>query len=296
MKKIDLEQGSPEWLEFRTRHIGSSDAPIIMGVSKFCTIDELILEKRGVKSNKPANDYILNKGHKMEARARHLFELELGSSIEPGVYESEKYPFLAASLDGLLEDQTIWEHKLVGKADFETVKSGKCLGKYFPQLQHQMLVTGLKNAIFAVSIENDLKEYEYAYITVNRDDDYILNKLVPSLIEFWSKLHSDFYEPETKEVVDYSGNEKLGELLKEYEVLKAQEKRLKAVTEAIFKIATKSGTFGDIKISRTVSAPKKVVDYERLVSELNIKTDTFMIEKPGIETKRITFKKDKKDD
>jgi len=296
MKKIDLEQGSPEWLEFRTRHIGSSDAPIIMGVSKFCTIDELILEKRGFKSNKPANDYILNKGHKMESRTRHLFELELGSSIEPAVIESEQYPFLAASLDGLLEDQTIWEHKLVGKADFATVKAGKCLDKYFPQLQHQMLVTGLENAILAVSIENEQKEYEYAYINVPRSDEYIDMKLLPALFLFWSSLNNSEFEPETKEVVDYLGNEKLGELLMEYEILKAQEKRLKTVTESIFKIATKSGTFGDIKLSRTISSPKKVVDYERLVYELNINTDAFMIEKAGIETKRITFKKDKKDD
>jgi putative phage-type endonuclease len=212
MKKIDLEQGSPEWLEFRTRHIGSSDAPIIMGVSKFCTIDELILEKRGIKSNKPANDYILNKGHKMEARARNLFEIELGSNIEPGVYESEKYPFLAASLDGLLEDKTIWEHKLVGKADFETVKAGKCLDKYFPQLQHQMLVTGLKNAILAVSIENDQKEYEYAYINVPRSDDYIDLKLLPALFLFWANLNNSEFEPAKKEVVDYSGNNDLEKL------------------------------------------------------------------------------------
>jgi putative phage-type endonuclease len=296
MKKIDLEQGTEEWLRFRTKHIGSSDAPIIMGVSKFCTIDELILEKRGIKSNKPANDYILNKGHKMEARARNLFEIELGSKIEPGVYESEKYPFLAASLDGLLEDKTIWEHKLVGKADFETVKAGKCLDKYFPQLQHQLLVTGLKNAILAVSIENDAKEYEYAYITVKRDDDYILNKLVPALVDFWTKLHSETFEPETNEPIDYSGNQDLKKLLNEYFILKASEKRLKVVTESIFKIATKSGTFGEIKLTRTISSPKKVVDYERLVDELNINTDSFMIEKPGIETKRITFKKGKTDD
>jgi putative phage-type endonuclease len=296
MKKVNLEQGTPEWLEFRRHHIGSSDAPIIMGVSKFCTRDELILEKRGIKSNKPANDYILNKGHKMESKARHLFELELGSAIEPAVIESEKYPFLAASLDGLLDNNVIWEHKLVGKADFETVKSGKCLDKYFPQLQHQLLVTGLDKAILAVSIENDQKEYEYAYTVVKKDDDYISLKLLPALYLFWTDLHHAGYEPAKKELIDYSHNQELGELLKEYEILKTQEKRLKAVTESIFKIAKTSGTFGDIKLSRTISASKKVVDYERLVTELNINTDSFMIEKPGIETKRITFKKEKTDD
>jgi putative phage-type endonuclease len=296
MKKVNLEQGTPEWLEFRTRHIGSSDAPIIMGVSKFCTRDELISEKRGFKSNKPANDYILNKGHKMESKARHLFELELGSAIEPAVIESEQYPFLAASLDGLLENNVIWEHKLVGKADFQTVKDGKCLDKYYPQLQHQMLVTGLKSAILAVSIENEQKEYEYAYINVPRSDEYIDLKLLPALFLFWTNLHQDSYTPETKEFVDYSGNQELGALLSEYSALKESEKRLKTVTESIFKIAKTSGTFGDIKLSRTVSASKKVVDYERLVKELDINTDSFMIEKPGIETKRITFKKEKTDD
>ena len=293
MKKIDLIQGTLEWHEFRAKHIGSSDAPIIMGVSKFCTRDELILEKRGIKSNKPANDYILNKGHKMEERARHLFELELDSKIEPGVYESTKYPFLAASLDGLLPDGIIWEHKLVGKTDFETVKSGKCIDKYFPQLQHQMLVTNLSKAILAVSIENDQKEYEYAYTIVARSDEYISMKLLPALFLFWTQLHQTEYEPVVKETVNYSGNEELGLLLDEYKLLKDSEKRLKAVTDSIFKIVKSSGTYGDIKITRSISEPKKVVDYERLVSELSIKTDDFLIEKKGIETKRITFKKEK---
>jgi hypothetical protein len=157
-------------------------------------------------------------------------------------------------------------------------------------------VTGLKNAILAVSIENDQKEYEYAYINVPRSDEYIDLKLLPALFLFWTNLNNSEFEPVKKDLIDYSGNQELGALLSEYEILKSQEKRLKVVTESIFKIAKTSGTFGDIKLSRTISAPKKVVDYERLVSELSINTDSFVIEKPGIETKRITFKKEKADD
>lgn len=296
MAKINVRQNSDEWHEFRSNHIGASDAPIILGVSKFCSRDELLLKKLGLKSDQ-MNDYILNKGHELEARARHLFELELGSKIEPVVFKSDKVDFLSASLDGLLDDGTVWEHKLVGKADLETVRSGKCLEKYFPQIQQQLFCANASKAILACSLEDKELGYQYAYVVVKRDDEYISDKLLPELKRFWDELQAAKENPSLAPQLeyDYTSNEELKHLLGQYRELKAVEKRLKHVTDQIWDLVKVSGKCGDAKLTRSVSKSKMIPDYERMVAELSLDTKPFLIEKKGIETKRITFGKSKDD-
>lgn len=293
--KIDLKQNSPEWYEFRSKHIGASDAPIILGVSKFCTRDELLLKKLGLAKEKETNDYILQKGHELEARARNLFELELGKSIEPVVFKSDYVSYLSASLDGLLDDGTIWEHKLVGRADLETVRSGKCLDKYFPQLQHQMYCAEAHQAILACSIDDKELGYQYAYVVVKRDDAYIRDTLLPALERFWLDLNAakvdDAFVPQL--YVDFSHDQNLVKLLDEYRELKGVEKKLKEVTEKIWDIVYMTGQCGSVKLTRSVSKPKLVPDYERMVAELQLDVSPFLVEKKGIETKRISFGKGK---
>lgn len=72
-----------EWLEWRKLGLGASDAPVVMGVSPWKTRHQLWLEKTGQKVDEPTNQYILDKGHAMEPKARALLKSLIMIHIRP---------------------------------------------------------------------------------------------------------------------------------------------------------------------------------------------------------------------
>lgn len=168
-----------EWLEHRRKGIGSSDAPIIMGVSPYSTPYQLWEEKLGrVKPER--NTFILDKGHRLEPMARALIEFELGQSFPPKLVVHESEPWLRASLDGMSELGDIIEIKYMGA---EEHASGQIPERYFPQVQHQMVITGVAKVYFC-SFNPDA-ETKLRIIEVPRDDKYLAEYLVKAA-EFWN--------------------------------------------------------------------------------------------------------------
>lgn len=134
-------QGSPEWHELRRTRIGGSDAPCLMEVG-FHTPLQLFEVKMGlrvVEDNK-----WMARGREMEPQAREAYEKETGEIMFPTVEFSAEKEFAMASLDGInLERSMMVEIKCSGRAKHEEALSGKIPTCYFPQLQHQLFVTGL---------------------------------------------------------------------------------------------------------------------------------------------------------
>jgi len=98
MKKIDLEQGSAEWIEYRRTRIGASDIPSIMRLSPYKTRATLLREKRSGESQ-VLDDYtkaIFERGHQVEAQVRE----KLGAEWVPCVVEHPTLKAFFASLDG----------------------------------------------------------------------------------------------------------------------------------------------------------------------------------------------------
>src|SRR5688572_26054998 len=100
MCSIDLEQNTPEWLEFRRTRLGASDACIIMGVSPWNTPYQLWEQKVGLKENDATND-AMRRGTQMEDEARQAFIKETGIFIKPKVKVSKNHEWIIASLDGI---------------------------------------------------------------------------------------------------------------------------------------------------------------------------------------------------
>ena len=73
-----MEQNTTEWLNYRREGIGASDASIIMGKSKYKTIQELWEEKTGLVEPDNKTNFIQKKGHDLEIKARYFIELETG--------------------------------------------------------------------------------------------------------------------------------------------------------------------------------------------------------------------------
>ncbi len=177
MKIIPLEQGSESWLEYRREHIMASMAPVIMGVSPYQTRLELynnIINKVEQKQN-PA----MRMGSEREKEAREWMEKQFDVKFSPCVVESDEFPWMAASLDGMSESgQTIIEIKWNNKESHAMALIGNVPVHHMTQLQHQMAVCNLFT-VWYVSCHGD---HKHCFL-LHRDKDYI-DKMVDAEIEF----------------------------------------------------------------------------------------------------------------
>lgn len=168
MKIVNLKQGSPEWHAHRAEHFNASDAPAMMGAGKFETRNELIhrLATGETKDVSPELQRRFDDGHTTEAQARPIIEEQIGEELFPVVGVSDEHPRLSASFDGVTDDfETGFEHKRWNEELAEQVRTGAIADNlaYWPQLEQQILIGGLKRIIFTVSDGTAEKMETYTY-------------------------------------------------------------------------------------------------------------------------------------
>lgn len=195
MKFYNLEQGSAEWLAFRRTKVGASDAPIVLGISKFKTADVLLKEKlTGVEGN---SNYSMKEGTRLEPIARQLLEQRLGVKLSAAVVTHDEHEWICASLDGLSDDhQILVEIKCGSRKLFEDAIQGVVPPMYEVQIQHQLLVTGLHCAIYCVYYEGEI-----ALIDVVRWETTRLHDLLEKLSNFYLRMRESSNEP-TAQILD----------------------------------------------------------------------------------------------
>ena len=303
MKTVDVLQNKDEWYKMRNNFIGASESNIIMGHTKFKT--PIGLWKQKIGEAQPENNdttFIQAKGHRLEEKTRPIIEMVLDTDIKPLVVVSDDYPFLMCSLDGYSEEHHFtWENKFVGAADFEKVNNGEMLMHYYPQVQHQLLLTGANYCVF--SVIRDFKEstnpdfpYQYAYIKVMPDHDYIHDELLPALRNFWECVTKKISPEVCKDdVLNLDDDEELTELLGKYQEIEIMKKEQDKIKTAIFKKLgkAKKATCMRVKISSSKSADKEVEDPAAYIKAKNIDLIElgFIKIQKGRVTKRITFPK-----
>ncbi|MHC8408331.1 YqaJ viral recombinase family protein [Pseudomonas sp. TMB3-21] len=151
MKIHNVAQGSAEWHALRAQHFTASEAPAMMGASKYQTrTDLLTLKKTGIAPDvTPSQQFIFDKGHATEALARPLVEVMIGEELYPVVGTSGN---LLASMDGAtMLGETLFEHKLWNESLVAQVKSEDLDPHYYWQLEQQLLVSGAERVIFVCS-------------------------------------------------------------------------------------------------------------------------------------------------
>ena len=184
MKRIDLEQGTPEWHEFRRRHIGSSDAASVMRISPYKSYERLHGEKTGEILEREFSNEAIEHGKRIEPIARNHFNERYGYEMKPAVFECEEHPFMSASLDGWdsLSNAAL-EIKAPINVKNHLRNCERIAPEYNAQLQHQMAVMQIQ-AIFFISYFEDGSEPYIHSRKVHRDDEFIAKMLVAEL-EFW---------------------------------------------------------------------------------------------------------------
>lgn len=188
-------ESTAEWLLFRKEHIGASDTSIILGVSKWKTKDgriktpKLLWEEKLGLSELNTDTNATRYGKLMEGPARKVYEKMVGDLFEPTVIKNLDYPYLMASLDGLnITNDRFVEIKNANHEDHELARSGKIPEKYYPQVQQQCLLFGLKEGDY-FSFHKD----EGVIVSIKKDEKY-LESLKRETDKFWGFV-KDLKEP-----------------------------------------------------------------------------------------------------
>ncbi|MEQ4198761.1 YqaJ viral recombinase family protein [Pseudomonas amygdali] len=151
MKIHNVAQGSAEWHALRAKHFTASEAPAMMGASKYQSRTELLTAKKtGITPEvNQQMQRIFDRGHATEAMSRPLVEQQIGEELYPIVGTSGN---LLASMDGatMLGD-TLFEHKLWNESLVTQVRAGELEPHYYWQLEQQLLVSGAERVIFVCS-------------------------------------------------------------------------------------------------------------------------------------------------
>ena len=185
MKILNLQQGTDEWLRARATRDTASEAPAMMGVSKYQTRNQLLDQKATglIPEVSEHQQRIFNDGHSAEASARPIAERIVGEDLYPVTCEDDEGRLLA-SMDGLtmLEDAG-FEHKLWNEKLAEQVKAGNLEPHYTVQMDQQMLVSGADKILFMCS---DGTEGNCAWMWYERDE-----KAIKALIAGWAQFEQD---------------------------------------------------------------------------------------------------------
>lgn len=185
MRIINIEQGSPEWVDLRGKYDCASEAPVIMGASNKLSRRELVRMK-ATGARKEFSEWVqknlLDRGHEIEALARPMMEQELGPLYPVTCVDDELGKL--ASLDGLdLGQVTVWENKMWNEELAAMVRAGDLGAMWYWQLEHQLLVTGAERAVFSVTdgTPDRLEWMEYYPVPGRREE----------LIAAWIQFNED---------------------------------------------------------------------------------------------------------
>lgn len=260
MQFLNLTQNTQEWEKFRQQKIGASDAPIIMEVSPWKTPFQLWLEKTGQSTS--AQNHHMMRGHALEETARAAFEKTMNLIVFPRVVQSKEHEWMIASLDGIdMDGKILVEIKCAGEADHTLAKQGKVPEKYYPQLQHQLAVTGLT------------KGYYYSFdgtkgviVEVEHNPEYI-NKLIESEKKFMECMQTLLAPSLTTKDYnfrdDLAWNERAQKWLQKKQELENIEQEEKILRNELIELASNQSSQGG-GIRLTLSTRKGTVDYRAI--------------------------------
>lgn len=179
---VNLDQGTPEWLEWRSQGIGASDAPVIVGENPWKSAAQLLDQKCG--NSVVVSNEAMMRGSALEPEARRRFENKLGVTFLPACLQSSNFEWLRASVDGLAVDGSVVVEIKCGESVYKkTFSSGKVPVYYYGQLQHILAVTGMSVIDFWCYLPNRPE----LHLRVDRDETYI-NRMLDLECRFWETL------------------------------------------------------------------------------------------------------------
>lgn len=284
---LNLDQNTPAWLAARTSKIGSSDTPIILGISPFKTALQLYNEKLGLSEPFKGN-FATDRGHAMEQPVREKVEFRLGMLFPPVTLVKGS---LIASLDGYnKESSLVLEIKNPGHKAHEIAQKGGVPDYYMPQIQHQMYVADAPKCVYASFYKDEL-----VIVEVDFDKEYWADVL--KKIEFFHYCMESKTPPVlSSKDFDNIQDSDLAGLCATYTKAKDQIAYMEANAKAVMKEIVARVTHDKTKVisgdnSYSISAVNRKgnVDYKKVPELKGVDLEPYR----GSAVRYFTVKKDK---
>ncbi|HEY1190762.1 MAG TPA: YqaJ viral recombinase family protein, partial [Gemmata sp.] len=158
MNRLNLNQGSPEWLAWRREGLGGSDIAAILGLSPYEDATRQSVFDAKVHGTERDPNFAMRRGTLMEPEARLAYMTRTRCTAPPVCVEMAGCPWARVSLDGLADngavipsqrEEWVLELKCPGWATHDLALAGIVAEHFEVQCQWQMLVTGIQRCDFA---------------------------------------------------------------------------------------------------------------------------------------------------
>ena len=209
-KLVDTSNlSSEEWLSYRRRGIGGSDAAAILGISPWRTARDLYYDKLNVvKADMDENWVALEMGHLLEDLVARIFAKKTGLHIfqRKVMFQHPLYPWMLADLDYLVElpdgDNAILEIKTTNYNAKENwwYNGEEIVPMYYEsQGRHYMSVMNLDRVYFCCLYGNNEDEVIIRHL----DRDYAYESELIALEDaFWNDFVQKRQPPDYTESGD----------------------------------------------------------------------------------------------
>ena len=168
--------------------LGGSDAAPALGLSPYRSALELFLEKREQRAPSSAQLAAFRWGHLLEPVIRQEYANVTGRVVRlpQGTLRHPKHSFLVAHLDGVTDDQRVFEAKTARSADgWGKPGTEEVPHHYLIQVQHYLAVTGFDVADIAVLIGgSDFRIFEVPA------DPELQTMIIEGELDFWRMVQT----------------------------------------------------------------------------------------------------------
>lgn len=200
MSRIDVEQNSQEWLEYKQNTIGSSEAAAAVGLSRWCTPKDFLWHKKH-NTILEQSDY-MRLGHEYEELIAQAFAERMGIGVLPEpMYIHPYIKWLSASPDR----RHVGDGGLFIEIKFKVYDTLPNLPEleHLCQLQHQMFVLS-QPCMYIVYGSRDLK---LRVFLVDRNPHFYQHEIYKKLLLFhkcWKGTETEL--PYTSTVHEWSAD------------------------------------------------------------------------------------------
>ena len=196
-----------EWLKFRKKGIGGSDAAAVCGMNPYCSAMKVYYDKISDTVEEQSSEAI-RQGNDLEDYVAQRFMEATGLKVRRSnyMYRSSEHPFMIADVDRLVvgEDAGL-ECKTASAYNADKWKDGEIPIHYIIQCYHYMAVTGKRTWYIAAVILG--KEFVYRKFEW---DDALIQKIIEKEHEFWKNHVEKGIIPEP------DGSKACDDILQEY--------------------------------------------------------------------------------
>ena len=275
-----------EWLMWRRKGIGGSDAGAICGLNPYRSAIDVWMDKTSSKIKEESESEAMRVGRDLEDYVASRFCEATGKKVRRrnAMMQHDDLPFMLANIDReVVGENALLECKTANAYGKDRWANGECPDSYEIQCHHYMAVTGAEKVYLACLIMG----IDFVIVEIERDEEviqileerekefwegYVLTKTMPppsgsdadedAIQEFYAESHPGEVElPEFKHKL-----QRIDEL--DNQIAELSEKKSAIKQEIMLEMGEfDTAWVEDRKITWKTSKPRQTVDSTRLKKE-----------------------------